>query len=503
MNLNHLPRDVFGQILEQLNHVTGVTGFINDCDIPYVAKYAASLACTCKVIALHVTDLDITHLFLQSISKKYSKSCEELAVKINFDCHQRWLWNCIKKNKLDDIYQTIKEVVEIGLKIFREAKDAGFNIVNLDCPTGEPYFQYFQTLGLGLLFNSSSNVYITTPFGRLRFRQEVTPINLCAGYSIVELFIQRLHAQFDKFVNTEFVGSYEDFYQIKASEKGKIRKVDTEDLKPINDLEVSDIKGSKNTIISTGCGLASLYSIGEVNGKAQEITEFKSNMYYKSPKVLKAIWRMLETNYLGLDPILKIENKETCFHQNITDFALFTHISEVLAFAMDIIAKLEIEPVMIGRHTQKDWNIARFLILLNDAVIGLDKASTWHLSRNGPHIHLSNDNKRCDRNALKRAYDFVIKCLSIGWKRSELKDHVNHCHQKKSEEEFVLFVNATDVYSQKYHLMECLIEQFYFQEFVSAHRGCFSGPDYNLTHMYLWIRKDKLAEFLKAFNISL
>ena len=54
MNLDYLPRDAFGHILEQLNHVTGVKGFINDCDILYIAKYAASLAGTCKVIASHV-----------------------------------------------------------------------------------------------------------------------------------------------------------------------------------------------------------------------------------------------------------------------------------------------------------------------------------------------------------------------------------------------------------------------------------------------------------------
>lgn len=523
-----LPARVIGCILDQLNQITGSKGIVNQADIPVAMRFARNLACTSKRMATNVNHPDATNIFLKSLSDKYGEPPEHFAALLNTIGARKWLWNYIKENGDDKAYLVIQDIYKLASDVLKEAKTAGLTFEYSEgCngwPKPNPY--YYQTKQGFVLYNDWAPSHLATPFGQIK----IYGGGMSSGnspLSAVEVFIRRLNAVFE---HVAFGGS------LGSSDKGKtyeitvfsgsdtIRKISPEEMKQISEEELASKRGTQNLIVNTQCGNGSIYKIRGVKGKeVPDVIWYDSRKSIRSYELINRIWEMLEANRLGKDPIpQQIQHKEAATKSDI-EKPLFTNISEVSQWAIELATKLEQQPIFPGETWIRDetkllvlerYRDARVIEILNAAASQfLEKGSEWIIhtfgcgnnrrSLNGKdlgdgiELWIYENHTPCDFATLKIAYDSVIKSISQNWIKSELKDHPAILHTK-SEEDYVLFIKKENIIHEEDVLIRCLADQLSLSKSISCHSY---WKDKSSSIMYLWIRKDSLEKTLEALFV--
>lgn len=512
-SLELLPTPIMGHVLDQLNRVTGSKGIVNKADISVLMRYTCNLACTSKEIAAQVSHPNVTQIFLQSLSDKYGQSCEHFAALLNTISARKWLWEYIRREGDDQVYQVIQDIYRLAGDVLQEAKNAG---LEFDCSEGRnewpsPNPCSFQTKQGFVLYNNYSRCHIRTPLEEIEL-YSVDVYKGCSPYSISEILIKRLNAVF---VHTQGLLLYENPFEIVASGSDTIRKISPEEIKEISKEEAESKKGTQNLI--TG---RSAYNITEVNGKkVQEAVWYDKKQARRSHELIQMIWEMLEANRLGQDPIAKpITLKEVKASEAIKE-PICKNIGEVSEWGVALAAKLQDQPIF----SEKQSGHTKLMVLERgaDALATLnffarqfsDKDSAWIIyafgdgldrrTLNGEDLDkgielcISNEHSPCDLNTLKKAYDLSIHSISQNWVKSDLKDHpAILC--TKSEEDYVLFVKKDTLICEEYRLINKIADLLGVSEAISCN-GHWEGQN---SGTHLWIRKDNLEKTLKALNIE-
>ncbi len=503
---------MMGHVLDQLNIVTGSRGIVNKADIAVLKRYTSNLACTSKNIAAQVNHPSVTHLFLESLSKKYGQSCEYFAAQFNSIGTRNWLWRYITKEGGDaQVYQVIQDIFEFAANVLTEAENAGLELEysegRQEWPSHNPYFYRTTKQGF-VLYNNWEPVHIVTPLGEIKLYEGVRFIGESA-LSVTEVFIKRLNAEYacGECFSEDGVGTD---YEIEASYSETIRKISEDEMKKISQEESEARKGTQNLIVNSLCHNYSSYNIKEVNRKkVPEVVWHEKGGSERSYELIKMIWEMLEANRLGLDPIakpIKVNKLES------VEEPICKNIAEVSEWGIALAAKLEQQPIILGAKSLVGQDAYILKTLNSSANQFLDKGSEWPIHTFIPGnnrqygvilntgIQLSIDTKRtpCDLNTLKTAYDAAIKSIGQNWTKSELKDHPTIFY-KESEEDYVLFVNKDKILYQKYALINNLAYLLGLSKSIS----CFDKwDDTTSSGAYVWIRKNNLEMTLEALNFS-
>ncbi len=525
-----LPEPVIGTILDQLNKITGSKGIINTADIPVIKRYANSLACTSKTMAAKVTHPEATYLFLESLSAKYGKPCEEFAVILNTVGCRRWLWNYIKVNGDDKAYQVIQDIYELASDALNEARNAGLNFNYTEgCikwPSPNPF--YHQTKqGFVLNIDGAPN-FVSTPFGEIIIYGGID--SGFASFYLAEIFIKQLNAVFH---NLRLGGGEDnkgENYELAVSlekDKDTLRKNYQKEMKIITEEELACRKGTQNLIVNSLHGNSASYIIREVKGKKVPDVIWREAGSRRSYELINRIWEMLEAKRKGGDPIaIKINHNGVIKLSKDCNKPIFNNISEVSAWAIELVEKLERQPFFKGEIwldlpikllALNDGN-ERLIEILNNAVETLlDKGTnryihTFGYNRNddrylyelnlgcGIEMRIFDDHKTCDLNTLKKAYDQVLENIGHNWMRAAVKDYpdVLHIHTE-SEEDYVLFIKENWV-RRADMLITCLAGPLGLSETIHCHADM-NKPLGSI--IYLWIKKDCLDKVMAALNITL
>jgi len=479
-------RDVVGSILNQINKETGSFGVINDSDIAVVMDCVGRLARTCKSLFLKINSQEVTTALLKSLSNKYGKSCEQFAAELNTSASRQWLWNYIQKNGDAKAYQIIQEIYEIATNIFEVQVKSG------KWSFGEPTPQFMQTSqGFGLIIHEVPRGLVT-PFGEIKIYRHVSGID--DSYLLSKLFISNLKAKFVQFEYPLFKASTKNIYEIDVSLKhNEIKKIGME--------EVQVKKGSENLIFCSEYGISSLYEIGAVK---EDIPTMLKCSYYqrRSSKLIMCIWVMLEANRKGLDPTQKFRKlipkiKKLALETSKRTNPLFTNISDASKWVIQLMEKLDHEKRLVIKGVGKE----RLVYFLNRLATSFfeDENQMWQTIVTNGVIRLGNTPiARCDLKTLELVYELVIKGLEKNWIKSNFKDFPD-IKNKQSEENYVLFVNKEISDSDEIDLINVLSDLLCFSDHMYCYCNLFNQ---GLVYSYLWIKKDKLDEVLKGFNIN-
>ena len=521
-----LPELVIGTILDQLNKITGSKGFINEADIPVIKRYANSLVCTSKTMAAKATHPEATYLFLESLSAKYGKPPEEFAAILNTVGCRRWLWNYIKVIGDDKNYQVIQDIYELASDVLKEAKNAGIHFDYSEGRKGWPSpnpFYYQTKQGFVLKLDWAPNA-ISTPFGEIKIYGGGSS-SCFAPLSVAEIFIKRLNGVFEYLSLPRDSYRYQgEMYEIHSSETDTIRKIDKNEIKKLNEDQLANKKGTQNLIVNTMCGNLASYNIREVKGKkVPDVIWHDSEKSKRSYELINRIWKMLEDNREGKDPIaIKIKDKEVIKPSKKRERTLFKNISEVSTWAIELVEKLERQPIFKG----ETWlDVPTKLLVFEDgneqlverlnfaAKEFLGKNNGWHIntfgygnnnrSLNGKNLGLGIELwiyegfESCDVNTLKGAYDLVLKSIGQNWVRSELKDYPAILHTQ-SEEDYILFVKKDNLVPMEDMLMSCLANPLGLTKSIHCYSDWIGKAS---SSIYLWIKKDCLDKALAALNI--
>lgn len=480
-------RDVVGSILNQLNKEIGSWGVINDADIAVVMECVGRLACTCKSLFLKINSQEVTTALLNSLSNKYGKSCEQFAAELNTSASRQWLWNYIQKNGDAKAYQIIQDIYEIAAGILKSQGKSGSLFF------GEPVPGFMQTTsGFGLMIHEVPRGLVT-PFGEIK----IFPTKTCLDDSylnISKLFISSFAAKFVQFEYPLFKASSKDIYEIDISLKhNEIKKIELENL------QVK--KGSENLIFCSEYGISSLYEIKTVK---EEIPALLKCTYHqrRSPRLIMCIWEMLEANRMGFEATQEVPKSMPNIKKLASALSkrakpLFDNISDAPKWVIQLMAKLDQEKRLVIKGIGKE----RLLYFLNRLATNCfeDKNSMWQTIVTNGVIRLGNiTSTRCDLESLKLIYDLVIKGISQNWIRSNFKDFPD-IKYKQSEENYVLLVNKEMSNLDEIDLINVLSEVLCLSDYLHCHCNLYNQ---GLFYSYLWIKKDKLDEVLKAFNIS-
>lgn len=292
-----LPLGVIGNVLHQLNQVTGKNSFSNETNIPIIFKYATNLAGVSKRMATNINDQEALYIFLESLSNMFGESkAANFPVNINTKASQDWLWSYIQRNGDAESYRAIQDIYELASNVLIEAKNSGLCFRISDgrktWPRPNPLFsQTKQGFALDIEIAPEG---LWTPFGK---------ITLYSGYlrddglSISELFIKKLNAEF---VNIGVCKYRNSFYELQSSESDIIREIKVSDMKIISEEEVNTKKGTSNFIFDTSPFARSLYKIRGVKGrKLPEIVPYDVGDFMRSSYLIQKIWDMLEANRFG------------------------------------------------------------------------------------------------------------------------------------------------------------------------------------------------------------
>ncbi len=479
-------RDVIGSILNQINKETGSWGVINDADIAVVMDCVGKLASTCKSLFLKINSQEVTTVLLQSLSNKYGKSCEQFAAELNTSASRQWLWNFIQKNGDARAYQIIQDIYEIATNIFEPQFKTG------RWSFGEPIPGFIQTsMGFGLIIHEVPRG-IVTPFGEIKIYRHASGID--DSYLLSKLFIRCLKAKFVQFEYPMFKATSKYIYEIDISLKSnEIKKIELEEL------QVK--KGSENLIFCSEYGISSLYEIGAFK---EDIPAMLKCSYHqrRSQMLIMCIWEMLEANKMGLDPTQKIQKsmpkiKKCALALSKRTNPLFNNISDAPKWLIQLMAKLDHEKRLVIKGFGKE----RLIYFLNRLATSCfeDENQMWQTIVTNGVIRLGNiTSTRCDLKTLELIYELVIKGLEKNWIKSKFKDFPD-IKYKQSEENYVLFVNRELVNLDEIDLINVLSELLCLSDHMSCYCNLFNQ---GLVYSYLWVKKDKLDEVLKAFNIN-
>lgn len=388
-----MPPLITGNILVQLNQITGSEGIINKEDIPVVFRYANNLALTNKRLFRNVNHLEAFDIFLESLSKKYGWSKEHFAALWNTRGTREWLWRIINTNGDLQSYQIIQEAHCIASNVFKQSKDKGlsFHIHDLD---KEPNLTMGKTARGVRLIICENSASVETPFGKVY----VYSFDGQPHWLVVGTLIERFSALFDKCIELYL--------------HAQIREV-----------------------------------------RELPVTDFDSAKSYRSAELIERIWEMLEKNRLGKNPIEKsiAQCEVASFQEPNTDIGMKS-LSELPGWAVNHLIMLYMQP---NRHlTMPCLYSASLIEVLHNLARRLSLFKVRNIRQCGVEIYAKELDGRTDLGIDEHKYVFqrVVAHVCKNWLNAKLKDYPR-IHVRKSEEDWALLVKIENTLREEFVFM--------------------------------------------------
>jgi hypothetical protein len=451
---------------------------------------------------------------------------EHLATLLNTLGARRWLWNYIQENGHDKDYQVIQDIYQLTSDVLREAKENGLisgDIDRLDKRLGPNSFHYQTKKGFAFVHDS----LLMTPFGEIRIYNEFFFKGGISTISVTQELIQRLNAVFEKRIGKPageiFEINISDTNKCrKISNTKKSRKISKEEMNKITEEDLENKKGTQNLIVDSKYRNLGVYHIREINGeKLSNLICYDSEESILSWETVNRMWEMLEANKLNEDPIkLKIIQGNMQALSLDTQEPAFKSISEVSEWAVELVEKLDQQPFIIRKPSQK-MPIKRMvinkqsevlvLIILNDAAKKfLENQTNWVIRSCyckpkkgkdvGPGIELQirKGCQLCDIHTLKKAIDLVINDVTQHWMKSNLKDYPAIL-LPQSEEEYVLLIKKEPSFPEEELIIRYLSDLLGLSRSIECHSAWKGEASDGL---YLWIKREGLEKTLEILNIT-
>lgn len=222
--------------------------------------------------------------------RKFSSSSEHFASKLNnMEC-RKWLWNYIQASGDFETYQSIQDIYAITRNILQEAKEAGFNFIIWD-PSPNPH-TLVRCTKRGLKLELPS--LLRTPLGCLNL------YSICGNDEEINIRIQcallkSLNGSFKRMYN--WFERYPEIIEELSLPEGPIFKKPLVAPQRIDREDLRNRVGSRNLFMNNVCGVAAVYRVGNKSNK--------DILPVRTYEVITRVWKLLELNHQGIDPITK------------------------------------------------------------------------------------------------------------------------------------------------------------------------------------------------------
>lgn len=511
-----LPTSLVGHTIDFLNWMTGSFGIVTSVDIPVIIRKIRCLASTSRSMYTHIRSEEVIRTLLKSLSLKYNQPPENFAVLLPAKSAQKWLWNYIdKKNGYGEAYQIIQAIYHVGCTVLQEAKNEGltdedddFRPEMLDL---HPNAYYGRTKQGFVFCHDQGPSHLATPFGKMPFTAFSS--GRFSGIAASEVLIRRLNAVF---AGMDLAKGEQEIHEIEASSESLLfREISPQDKKKISVEELESKKGTQNVIEGTSYENCSAYDIRNVGKElVPAVKWFAPDESQLSYEAIKRIWEMLEDRRkknlgLELSSLDPPSSRHTPVASNRIEKPLFKNVLEVGSSVIELLRKLEDQSIS-SEGGGKRWSLtsldyAQLIQALNNLSSlvlskGLDRLILPYVDRvkSDCGIELWRRPTSCDLNALQQAYDSVIQNISQNWIQSELKDYPNILHPQ-SEEDYLLFIKKEKIMNGESDFISRLASQLGLSNSIHCSNS-WKNKDSSAA-LYLWIKKEKVDEVLKAFNI--
>ncbi|MCB1113087.1 MAG: hypothetical protein KDK72_10585 [Chlamydiia bacterium] len=515
--IEQLPSEVLGTIVAEIPNVTGSPKIINEAEIPVAMRYLLRLGSTSKNMYQHVHDCYVIKLFFESFAKKHHTIPENIAIKINTLVGRRFIWDSIKANHYDKLFDRIKNIYSSTYETLQKAKEAdpeneGF--IN-DNPSPSEPIGYYQTKSGIFLYFSIDNLFLATPFGQVTMPEIKwgDPTQLSA----IEQLIKRLNATY---VRSTCHGSSQKnhrFFELDSSseDSGKIKNRDASAFKDMTEKEQKDKKGSNKLFFCKLCDNVddvyahySIYQLPQVSEIALMVPKeyLPDEEDERDWRLTYEMWVMLERERNGKDPISKDLHPQLVNINSVKNPApLFGNVQEVIPWAIKLMNKLLDLPTyssgsrfnipckQLEMNSSKEAKVLSYMNSAARDFLGIKNMWIPEVRDNPyPKFTLYIDdstNPPYDIEDLEMAYQKVIQQITQNWLLSSLEECPG-VRATVSIEDYALFINKDRLVSGIWMwsginlLASVLGISDYLESFYTK------NTDDNFT--YLWIRKNKL-----------
>jgi len=547
---NALPIDIVGNIIAQLTKSIGTPSLKNKEDIPVIIKKVKALSLANKDLYTKVNSLTASRIFIESLVNRFDMTPVDAAGEINTQGTRERLKQYVKGTGEYELFKVMQEIFKIAREVREEFKPLDFSIGDgqKGWPGSNPF--YSQTKQGFFITTDSTPNKLYTPWGYVML--------FGGGYgkgwafdAFSQAFLKRFKTSFAYVTKSSLDRDRVKFYALKQQE-GSQEVIDLKALlvsgnnesyeniyKELSEEEIEAQQGKDVLIHSNYCGCEAIYKLHEVNGHQLPEAEMLPYKDYRSYKVTKIIWDILQDQYNQEHGIIKktkhteekVQKMELC-NDKPKPTSCITSIKTASEECIALLEKLNDQPLFTGTGSiakkckvlpLEDWNDCRIVnILCSYAEKKLGHQQAWHVhdfgcGNNRMHDENGNDLKngitewlykdymptRCSLEELKLVFDELINQSITGWKQSTLIEHPDIFHTQ-SEEEWYLFIKPK-IFNQEDNLL-CLFSMINnLRDEISCHHTWYSPKgsyEYRDT-LYLWIKKKTYDKVIKALNLQI
>ena len=515
-NLFRLPTDLLIHCLvPQMNKLTGSAGVVNTADLPVSMRNVVRLSLTCKKMQAILNSPIFIRTLLTQLAKRFEKSEEFIASQMDTPSSRRWLWNYIQTHGYGRIYQAIQDIYAVAGKVIKDAKAAGLEIETAKredtCPAPNPCFYQVKS-GLFLLSDRIPDI-LATPFGQVKL---VTVLSVKDSLPLTEKIFRCLKATF-----LEIFYLSDDrnnrVFEVADSDAPSFLPIAFEAGRKISERELNDQKGRRVVIVNRNA--STMYIVKQVGDQILAPGEW-ANLDDREPVLVHAMWKMLERNRIGQDPLAREKIQAPAY---VPPLPQFKNMQEIASFTIDLLEKLAEQELFpedrrLSFPTKvlplKSYNDAYRTEMLNRLAASYLKENThWRvyacgfgntISLQGKDIGpgldlwLPEHSKPRDLKDLKVALDTVLTSLGLGWQAAQLKDFPGIL-VKQSEEDYFLFVKEQSQFPAEDVLIRVVADDLGIKTFIQ----CQSSWKDDSKVPYLWVKKDKMKQVSDALQLSI
>lgn len=489
---SNMPALVFGNMLDQLNQITGSRGVVNEADIPVVLRYTANLALTCKATNEKISNENVTDLFLRSLSHKYNKPYEHFVALWNTPRARKWLWSYIHRNGDYKAYQIIQKIMDIAFDVKFDVKAAGLKFWADKTPE-TILVNESQTKEGFLLHISGVPMSLSTPFGKIGifgnhggFVEDI--------FSVPEAFVMRLNGVIECF-NDNYPPHLHEITPLSSV----VRKI--QNLKGLDFQDLSKKKGEQSLIVynTMVCGT---YRVREVEGEEISFSAYESKGSWRSCTLIEKIIHMLIQESLGFDPLVDLftQNEKALPTKAILSIDSILSLPKAAAEHAEQLVQspIRVEASEKEQDPPPELKWTQLVYLINTIVGKRKTFYEYNMLRNflrNKLMSIPMEFTFSEKDANRRNADFesIIERISADWAQADFGDFPD-IKYPKSEEDYVLFTREDREAELIGHLLVQLAD-------VTGRSKLFDCFDKG-SRVYLLIRRENMDETLNFLNMK-
>lgn len=523
-------RESFAAMLVELNWATGTKGVVNEKDIPVILEKIRTIASLSQEHYNFFNDPYVMNILLHSLSEKYLLPPEHFAAMFGSYGANIWLWEHIKEQKYDKIYDVIQNVRNIVHEVAQEAKEIDSDVRHKEIDNSPNPF-YKQTKEGFIFHYDGMSSCLSTPFGEVSIMC-FSGASSHTEVSIIEVVLHRLAATLRRppYVSERHSSNYRinsNIYRVSLPESlGMIRKISCGDVKRINKDESKRYIGSQAVLYNGNCGISTIYNISKTpNGTLPDYVKHQNESEKRSYETVNHIWEMVKANRLGKDHLkVGIKNVTPKSEPKLPIIPVCQCLFDIPSWVinvLEILDKQEVHPISkqagypikLMELTEYSRDVDNLIsasteYLTDETKWWVHKIGQWETFKTsegrkikeGIQLWILPEYERCSIETLKGIIETIIMKMRQGWEKTFLREYPDILHTE-SEEKYELFIKKEQILTDL-SVLPTVAHLLGIREYIHCGSNwkkpqlCIYEP------VYLWIKKGHVEEVVSKLELE-